>query len=60
MEQLIQYGLYFGRNSYIPFESLLNHFTKVCPELLPQQLPCLVHHLNYIAKKEVIKEIVLA
>ena len=58
--QAKKYGLYFGRNSYIPFESLLNHFTKVCPELLPQQLPCLVHHLNYIAKKEVIKEIVLA
>jgi len=57
--QAKQYGLYFGRNSYIPFESLLGHFTKVCPELLPQQLPCLVHHLNYIAKKEVIKEIVL-
>lgn len=54
-----KYGLYFGRNSYVPFEALLNHFAKVCPELLPQQLSCLVHHLNYIAKKEIIKEIVL-
>jgi hypothetical protein len=58
--QAKKYGLYFGRNSYVPFESLLSHFAKVCPELLPQQLPCLVHHLNYIAKKEIIKEIVLA
>ncbi len=55
-----KYGLYFGRNSYIPFEALLKHFVNVSPELLPQQLPCLVYHLNHLAKKEVIKEIVLA
>ncbi len=31
-----------------------------CPQYLQQQMPCLVYHMNSLAKKTIVKEIILA
>ena len=54
-------GIYIHQRGYVPaFESLLTHFSAKCPELIPQLMPCLIYRINDLAKKEVIKEIILA
>jgi hypothetical protein len=54
-------GIKIQYRGYIPaFESLLSHFSTKCPELIPQLMPCLIYRINDLAKKEVIKEIILA
>lgn len=40
------------------FDSLVSFFGDKCPQLLPEMMPCLVHHLNTISKTNLIKEIV--
>jgi hypothetical protein len=41
-----------------PFDRLMSFFGEKCPQLLPDMMPCLVHHLNIISKTNLIKEIV--
>jgi hypothetical protein len=54
-------GMNIQYRGYVPaFESLLTHFSAKCPELIPQLMPCLIYRINDLAKKEVIKEIILA
>jgi hypothetical protein len=32
----------------------------MCPQYLEQQMPCFVHHLNALAGKTIVKEVILA
>jgi hypothetical protein len=49
-----------GRIQTIDLDDLLSSLGKKCPQYLPQQMPCFVHHLNALAGKTIVKEIVLA
>lgn len=49
-----------GRVQTMDLDDLLSSLGKKCPQYLPQQMPCFVHHLNALAGKTIIKEIVLA
>ena len=49
-----------GRIQTIDLDDLLSNLGKKCPQYLPQQMPCFVHHLNALAGKTLIKEVILA
>jgi len=49
-----------GRVQTIDLGDLLSKLGRMCPQYLSQQMPCFVHHLNALAGKTIVKEIVLA
>lgn len=49
-----------GRIQTMDLDDLLSNLGKKCPQYLPQQMPCFVHHLNALAGKTIVKEIILA
>jgi len=49
-----------GRIQTMDLNDLLSNLGKKCPQYLEQQMPCFVHHLNVLAGKTLVKEIVLA